>query len=49
LTWFRKEPDLQWFDGAGESPAIIAAVTAWLDRLQRPPGPVSAESRSTVA
>lgn len=25
-TWFRKEPDLQWFDGPGESPATIAAV-----------------------
>src|SRR5204863_2620951 len=27
LTWFRKEPDLQWFDGPGESLATIAAVT----------------------
>lgn len=26
LTWFRKEPDLQWFEGPGESPATIAAV-----------------------
>ena len=25
-TWFRKEPDLEWFDGPGESPATIAAV-----------------------
>jgi tRNA dimethylallyltransferase len=26
LIWFRKEPNLQWFDGPGESPATIAAV-----------------------
>ncbi|MEQ1730800.1 MAG: tRNA (adenosine(37)-N6)-dimethylallyltransferase MiaA [Vicinamibacterales bacterium] len=25
-TWFRKEPDLEWFEGPGESPATIAAV-----------------------
>ena len=25
-TWFKKEPDLQWFEGPGESPATIAAV-----------------------
>jgi tRNA dimethylallyltransferase len=30
-TWFRKEPDLQWFDGPGESPATIAAVIASCD------------------
>jgi tRNA dimethylallyltransferase len=26
LTWFRREPGLEWFDGPGESPATIAAV-----------------------
>jgi tRNA dimethylallyltransferase len=26
LIWFRKEPNLQWFDGPGDSPATIAAV-----------------------
>lgn len=26
LTWFRKEPELEWFDGPGESAATIAAV-----------------------
>ncbi len=26
LIWFRKEPNLTWFDGPGESPATIAAV-----------------------
>ena len=30
LIWFRKEPNLQWFDGPGESPATIAAVTELL-------------------
>jgi tRNA dimethylallyltransferase len=31
LIWFRKEPNLRWFDGPGESPAAIAAVTQLLD------------------
>jgi tRNA dimethylallyltransferase len=31
LIWFRKEPNLVWFDGAGESPATIAAVTRFID------------------
>ena len=26
LIWFRKEPNLSWFDGPGESAATIAAV-----------------------
>jgi tRNA dimethylallyltransferase len=26
LIWFRKEPNLNWFDGPGESPRAIAAV-----------------------
>jgi tRNA dimethylallyltransferase len=30
LIWFRKEPNLQWFDGPGESPATIAAVSELL-------------------
>ena len=30
LIWFRKEPNLQWFDGPGESPATIAAVREFL-------------------
>ncbi len=25
-TWFKKEPDLQWFEGPGESAVTIAAV-----------------------
>ena len=34
-TWLRKEPDLEWFDGPGETPATIAAVMAALaPRLQ---------------
>lgn len=37
LLWFRKEPDLQWFDGPGETAATLAAVTALLDdRLKEP-------------
>ena len=32
LIWFRKEPNLQWFDGPGESPATIAAVGELLNR-----------------
>jgi tRNA dimethylallyltransferase len=32
LIWFRKEPNLVWFDGPGESPATIAAVSSFLDQ-----------------
>jgi tRNA dimethylallyltransferase len=31
LIWFRKEPNLQWFDGPGDSPHAIAAVQTLLD------------------
>jgi tRNA dimethylallyltransferase len=31
LIWFRKEPNLQWFDGPGDSPATIASVERLLD------------------
>ena len=31
LIWFRKEPNLAWFDGPGESPATITAVARALD------------------
>ena len=31
LIWFRKEPNLQWFDGPGESPRTLAAVRQLLD------------------
>jgi tRNA dimethylallyltransferase len=35
LIWFRKEPNLTWFDGPGESPATIAAVNSLLgERLK---------------
>ncbi|HUR33171.1 MAG TPA: phosphopentomutase [Vicinamibacterales bacterium] len=30
--WFRKEPDLEWFDGPGESAATIAAVEQRLEQ-----------------
>jgi tRNA dimethylallyltransferase len=32
LIWFRKEPNLQWFDGPGESTSTIAAVLGLLDK-----------------
>jgi tRNA dimethylallyltransferase len=32
LIWFRKEPNLRWFDGPGELPSTIAAVERVLDR-----------------
>jgi len=31
LIWFRKEPNLSWFDGPGEAAATIAAVTHLVD------------------
>jgi len=31
LIWFRKEPNLTWFDGPGESASTIAAVHRFLD------------------
>jgi tRNA dimethylallyltransferase len=31
LIWFRKEPNLSWFDGPGESPPTIDAVARLLD------------------
>ena len=31
LIWFRKEPNLTWFDGPGDSPATMAAVTRFID------------------
>jgi len=38
LIWFRKEPNLIWFDGPGESPTTIAAANHLVDeRLQDVP------------
>jgi tRNA dimethylallyltransferase len=31
LIWFRKEPNLQWFVGPGESPSTVAAASRLLD------------------
>jgi len=31
LIWFRKEPNLAWFDGPGDSPSTIAAVARFID------------------
>jgi tRNA dimethylallyltransferase len=30
LIWFRKEPNLMWFDGPGEAPEVQASVLRWL-------------------
>jgi tRNA dimethylallyltransferase len=38
LIWFRKEPNLHWFDGPGESPATIAAVSQLLDERLKETG-----------
>jgi tRNA dimethylallyltransferase len=35
LIWFRKEPNLRWFNGPGESSATIAEVTRVLDESVR--------------
>jgi tRNA dimethylallyltransferase len=35
LTWFRKEPNLTWFGGPGESASTIGAVLAFLDENRR--------------
>ncbi len=39
LIWFRKEPNLHWFDGPGERPATVAAVEQLLDSLLKEPLP----------
>ena len=37
LIWFRKEPNLMWFDGPGESATTIASVSRFIEqRLQEP-------------
>ena len=33
LIWFRKEPNLTWFDGPGEAPSTIARVLEYLSLL----------------
>jgi tRNA dimethylallyltransferase len=42
LIWFRKEPNLQWLQGPGESPAALAAAERLL--AERPPCPSHAPS-----
>jgi tRNA dimethylallyltransferase len=31
LMWFRKEPGLHWFDGPGDAPGVVSAVSQLLD------------------
>lgn len=38
LIWFRKEPNLIWFDGPGESPPTIAAVNRLVDARRQETG-----------
>src|SRR4029077_229942 len=35
LIWFRKEPNLSWFDGPGESAATISAVLRLIETYAR--------------
>jgi len=30
LTWFRKEPNVRWFEGFGDDPSLQSDVAAWL-------------------
>ncbi|HEY7820269.1 MAG TPA: tRNA (adenosine(37)-N6)-dimethylallyltransferase MiaA [Vicinamibacteria bacterium] len=30
MTWFRREPDVQWFEGEGDDPAVEARVLDWM-------------------
>ncbi len=46
LIWFRKEPNLIWLDGAGETPATIAAATRLVHDRVRRPGAAAAGRRS---
>jgi len=34
LIWFRKEPNLSWFDGPGDAPDVQANVLEWLADLE---------------
>jgi tRNA A37 N6-isopentenylltransferase MiaA len=36
LIWFRKEPNLEWFDGPGESAEVQARVVAALSAQEEP-------------
>jgi tRNA dimethylallyltransferase len=48
-TWFRKEADLQWFDGPGESPRTMTAVIASCEArfaASSTTGPVAAVDRA---
>jgi hypothetical protein len=39
LIWFRKEPNLIWFDGPGESLPTIEAVSRLVDARRQEPCP----------
>lgn len=49
LIWFRKEPNLRWFEGPGELPATITAVGRWLDEALRATPTAGGPAESTHA
>lgn len=49
LIWFRKEPNLRWFEGPGELPATITAVGRWLDDALRAAPTAGGPAESTHA
>jgi tRNA dimethylallyltransferase len=36
LTWFRKEPNVQWFEGFGDDLAVRESVFAFLQNMLKP-------------
>ena len=38
ITWFRREPEVEWFAGFGDDPQIAAAVLAYLNEQLGSPG-----------
>lgn len=47
MTWFRREPDVQWFAGFGDDPELEGEVLDWLEEAF--PGGASAEIVSTLS
>lgn len=41
LTWFRKEPGVEWFQGFGDGPLVNTAVLEALKRPDGPDGPIA--------
>ncbi|HJS73151.1 MAG TPA: tRNA (adenosine(37)-N6)-dimethylallyltransferase MiaA, partial [Vicinamibacteria bacterium] len=45
MTWFRREPDVQWFEGFGDDDAVEASVLDWIRRAL----PAASELQNTGA